>query len=50
LWLRTRLLPTTVGAAGISIEDFLLRQFPQDILDEESVWLLGNYCEIVGEL
>jgi hypothetical protein len=51
LWLRTRLLqllPTTVGAAGISSEDFLLLQFPQNILDKESVWLLRNYCEIVA--
>jgi hypothetical protein len=51
LWLRTRLLrllPTVQGAVGISNEDFLLLQFPNDIMDKECVWLLGNFCEIVA--
>ena len=50
VWLRTRLLrllPTTQGAVAITNEDFLLLQFPKDVLDSECVWLLGNYCEIV---
>jgi hypothetical protein len=53
LWLRTKmlqLLPTTVGATGTSSEDFLLLQFPQDRLDKEIVWLLGNYCDIVVKM
>ena len=51
VWLRSRLLrllPTTVGAAGISSEDFLLLQFPMDTMDKECVWLIGNYCDIVN--
>ena len=50
LWLRTKLLqllPTTVGAAGTSSLEFLLLQFPQDNMDREIVWLLGNYCDTV---
>ena len=50
LWLRSKLLqllPTTVGAVGISSEDFLLLRFPKDNMDKELVWLLGNYCDIV---
>ena len=52
-WLRTRLLkllPTTVGAVGITSEDFLLLQFPRDTMDKEVVWLMGNYCEIVTNI
>ena len=30
--------------------DFLLLQFPQDTMDKEVVWLLGNYCDIVVKL
>ena len=51
VWLRSRLLqllPTTVGAAGISNEDFLLLQFPLDTMDRECVWLIGNFCDIVN--
>ena len=50
VWLRTKLLqllPTTVGASGITSEDFILLQFPKDTMDKECVWLLGNYCEVV---
>ena len=50
LWLRTRLLkllPSTVGAVGITNKDFLLLQFPKDTMDKECVWLLGNFCKIV---
>ena len=53
IWLRTRLLrflPQTVGAGGTTIVDFLLLQFPQDNMDKEVVWLLGNYCDIVVKL
>ena len=51
IWLRTRLLrllPTTQGARAVTNEDFLLLQFPKDVLDSECVWLLGNFCEIVS--
>ena len=51
VWLRSRLLqllPTTVGAAGISNEDFLLLQFPLDTMDRECVWLIGNFCDLVN--
>ena len=41
------LLPTIVGARGITSEDFLLLKFPKDNMDKECVWLLGNYREIV---
>ena len=50
VWLRTRLMryfPTTIGAGGISSEDFLLLCFPKDLMDKELVWLIGNYCDIV---
>ena len=50
VWLRTRLLrllPTTQGAVAVTNEEFLLLQFPKDVLDSECVWLLGNFCEIV---
>ena len=53
VWLRSRLvrlLPTTTGAAGITSEEFLLLQFPKDVMDQECVWLLGNYCETVTSL
>ena len=53
LWLCTRLLgllPTTVGAQGITSEDFLLLHFPKDTMDQECVWLVGNYCEIVTKI
>ena len=52
LWLRSRLLGllcATVGAVGISNEDFLLLQFPKDTLDQKCVWLIENYCEIVNK-
>ena len=52
LYIRSRLLrlfPSTVGAVGISNEDFLLLQFPKDTLDKECVWLIGNFCEIVSK-
>ena len=42
-----QLLPNTIGACGISSEDFLFLNFPKDNLDKEVVWLLGNYCDIV---
>ena len=51
IWLRSRLLqllPTTIGAAGISNEDFLLLQFPHDTMDKECVWLIGNFCDVVN--
>ena len=51
IWLRSRLLqllPTTIGAAGISSEDFLLLQFPHDTMDKECVWLIGNFCDVVN--
>ena len=50
VWLRTRILrylTTTVGAGGTSSEEFLLLQFPKDLMDKEIVWLIGNYCDIV---
>ena len=50
VWLRTRILryfPATVGAGGISSEEFLLLKFPKDLMDKEIVWLIGNYCDIV---
>ena len=50
LWLRTvlvRLLPQTIGAVGITNEDFILLQYPNNNMDKEVVWLLGNYCDIV---
>ena len=51
LWLRSRLLrllPNIMGAGGTSSQDFLLLQFPIDVMNKECVWLLGNYCEIVA--
>ena len=50
LWVRRKLLqllPTTIGAAGISNEDFIMMHFPKDLLETECVWLLGNYMEVV---
>ena len=50
LWLRTKLLqllPTTVGAAAVSSEEFLFLRFPKDTMEKELVWLIGNYCDIV---
>ena len=35
------------GAVGTSSEDFILLQFPKDTMDQELVWLLGNFCEII---
>ena len=52
VWLRSRLvqlLPTTTGPAGITSEEFLLLQFPKDTMDEECVWLIGNYCDVVNK-
>ena len=53
VWVRTRLLQllrNTIGASGISSEDFLLLNFPKDSMDKELVWLLGNYCDIVHKV
>ena len=50
VWLRTKLMryfSSTVGARGISSEDFLLLCFPKDVMDKEIVWFIGNYCDIV---
>ena len=50
LWLQTRLLrllPSTLGAVGISNVEFLLLQFRMDTIDKGCVWLIENYCEIV---
>ena len=53
LWMRSRflqLLPTSIGAAGISNEEFILLQFPKDTMEAECVWLLGNFVEIVDNV
>lgn len=42
-----QLLPYTVGAVGVSNEDFILMHFPKDIFETECVWLLGNFMELV---
>ena len=45
-----QLLPTSIGAVGISNEEFILLQFPKDTMEAECVWLLGNYVEIVDNV
>ena len=53
VWFRSRLvqlLPTNTGAVGVTSEEFLLLQFPKDIMNKECVWLHGNYYEIVNNV
>ena len=53
LWLRTKLLqlmPQTVGGMATTSEEFLLLQYPEDTLDSECLWLIGNYVEIVDSV
>ena len=50
LWVRRQLLlllPHTIGAVGVSNEEFILMHFPKDLFETEAVWLLGNYLEVV---
>jgi hypothetical protein len=50
LWIRRRLvqlLANTVGATAISNEEFILLQYPKDTTETETVWLIGNYLEVV---
>ena len=49
LWVRRQLLlllPHTVGAVGVSNEEFIMMQFPKDNFETEIVWLLGNYLHV----
>ena len=34
----------------ISGEEIILMKFPQDTMDKELVWLIGNYCDIVKKV
>ena len=42
-----QLLPHTVGAVGVSNEDFILMHFLKDTFETECVWQLGNFMELV---
>ena len=53
LWVRSKLLlflPNTVQAVITSGEEFILMNFPKDIMYKELVWLIGNYCDIVKKV
>lgn len=40
------LLPHTLGAVGVSNEEFIMMHFPKDNFETEIVWLLGNYLHV----
>ena len=47
-WLHFKLLNLLPGTlVATTNTEFLLLQFPVDIMDQEVTWLLGNYCNIV---
>ena len=43
-------MPQTVGGMATTSEEFLLLQYPEDTLDSECLWLIGNYVEIVDSV
>ena len=39
-------ITTAVEAVAVSTEDFLLVIFPKDTMEQELVWMIGNFCDI----